>query len=324
VQMDYIPVAYSAETQQSWYHADNWGTGTLALNFGGGYMLENGRFGVQRFCVGSNNPPWPIFQARFQEGERVHVWMYYNSNEKYAEMKINGVSGRTDGNPDIINWTTAYPMIFDNGAVGCWNGNRVVQGSIENFTVTAGMAQSSYVSATDVASGTGDPHLRNIHGERFDLMKPGKHVLIHIPRGKSAESTLLRVQADARQMGGSCADMYFEALNVTGAWAEAKQAGGYHYSAFQSDAQTSQWVAFGKVELKIVIARTDKNVPYLNVYAKRLGQSGFPIGGLLGEDDHEDASTPADACVTRVSLKKDEERSFPGFSAGSLAVASLA
>ena len=29
------------------------------------------------------------------------------------------------------------------------------------------------------ASAVGDPHLQNIHGERFDLMKAGKHVLIN-------------------------------------------------------------------------------------------------------------------------------------------------
>merc|ERR1719254_6104 len=43
---------------------------------------------------------------------------------------------------------------------------------------------------------TGDPHLQNIHGERFDLMKPGKHVLINIPRGMTGEDAFLRVQAD--------------------------------------------------------------------------------------------------------------------------------
>ena len=76
------------------------------------------------------------------------------------------------------------------------------------------------------ASAVGDPHLQNVHGERFDLMKAGKHVLINIPRGMSAENALLRVQADARRLGGQCADMYFQELNVTGSWAEAKQAGG--------------------------------------------------------------------------------------------------
>ncbi|CAK0825592.1 unnamed protein product [Prorocentrum cordatum] len=80
------------------------------------------------------------------------------------------------------------------------------------------------------ASAVGDPHLQNIYGERFDLMKPGVHVLINIPRGVSADAALLRAQADARRLGGQCADLYFQELNVTGSWAEAQQVGSHHYS----------------------------------------------------------------------------------------------
>ncbi|CAK0833310.1 unnamed protein product [Prorocentrum cordatum] len=65
-------------------------------------------------------------------------------------------------------------------------------------------------------SATGDPHLRNVHGQRFDLMKPGRHVLIQIPKGERDASTLLRVQADARRLGG-CKDMYFQEINVRSA-----------------------------------------------------------------------------------------------------------
>eukprot|EP00959_Pyramimonas_sp_CCMP1952_P413006 8654603-Pyramimonas_sp.AAC.1 len=82
-------------------------------------------------------------------------------------------------------------------------------------------------------------------------MVPGRHVLINIPRGERTEKALLRVQADARRMGHQCADMYFLEVNVTGSWAEAKQAGGYHYSASQSEVDAPEWVAFDKVELKI-------------------------------------------------------------------------
>merc|ERR1719284_438119 len=156
-------------------------------------------------------------------------------------------------------------------------------------------------SAGGVAA-TGDPHLQNVHGERFDLMKPGKHVLINIPRGASAEDALLRVQADARRLGGDCADMYFQELNVTGSWADAKQAGGYHYSVSQGDVKVPEWVAFGKVGLKVVHGRTDGGLSYLNVYVKHLGQAGFPVGGLLGEDDHEDVITPPADCGHSMSL----------------------
>jgi hypothetical protein len=171
------------------------------------------------------------------------------------------------------------------------------------------------------AAAVGDPHLQNIHGERFDLMKQGRHVLINIPRGQGAEQAMLRVQADARRLGGHCADMYFQELNVTGSWVEAKQAGGYRYSVSQSDVETPGWAAFGKVELKVVHGRTDGGLRYLNVYVKHLARAGFPVGGLLGEDDHEDVITPPETCTQKMALV-DGVRRAP--SASSVAEASLA
>ncbi len=149
---------------------------------------------------------------------------------------------------------------------------------------------------------TGDPHLQNVHGERFDLMKPGKHVLINIPRGVSVDDALLRVQADARRSGGSCSDMYFKELNITGSWAEAKQVGGYHYSVRQNAVTIPQWVVVGPVELKVVHGRTESGILYLNVHVKHLGRSGFAVGGLLGEDDHKEVMTPPASCTKRTSL----------------------
>jgi hypothetical protein len=149
---------------------------------------------------------------------------------------------------------------------------------------------------------TGDPHLQNVHGERFDLMKPGMHVLINIPRGVPAQHALLRVQADARRLGGSCADMYFQEVNVTGSWAEAKQDGGYRYVVSQGAVENPQWLAFGKVELKVVHGHTQSGLQYLNFYVRHLRRAGFIVGGLLGEDDHKDATTPPASCIHHASL----------------------
>ena len=167
---------------------------------------------------------------------------------------------------------------------------------------------------------TGDPHLQNIHGERFDLMKPGKHVLINIPRGMSGEGAFLRVQADARRLGGHCEDMYFQQVNVTGSWAEAKQAGGYRYDVSQSAVETPLWVAFGTVQLKVVHGHTDSGFQYLNVYVKHLGRAGFAVGGLLGEDDHKDVMIPPAACEKRTELASAQ----PSLSVSSVAMATFA
>jgi len=174
------------------------------------------------------------------------------------------------------------------------------------------------------AAAVGDPHLQNVHGERFDLMQPGRHVLINIPRGMSAEGALLRVQTDARRLGGHCADMYFQHVNVTGKWAEANQVGGYEYSVSQKSIETPQWVAFGPVQLKVVHGHTDAGLVYLNVYVKHLRRAGLAVGGLLGEDDHQDVSTPPHACATRTQLDPSAYPHDPGHSASSAASASFA
>jgi hypothetical protein len=175
-------------------------------------------------------------------------------------------------------------------------------------------------TAVSSSSAVGDPHLQNIHGERFDLMKEGSHVLINIPRGVITEKALLHVQAEARRLGGHCADMYFQELNVSGLWAEANQPGGYHFSVSQREIKTPEWVALGKVELKVVHGHTDGGLRYLNMYVKHLGRAGFAVGGLLGEDDHEDVVIPSGACVKMMSLADVSQDP----SGGSYAVASSA
>jgi hypothetical protein len=153
------------------------------------------------------------------------------------------------------------------------------------------------------ASAVGDPHLQNIHGEKFDLARPGNHVLIQIPRGAHADETLLRVGAEARKLGAQCGDMYFQKVNISGMWAEAKHSGGYCHSVFAPAIDAPEWVTFGRVALKIVHGRTENGINYLNVYAKHLGQSGYPVGGLLGEDDHADVSVLPEGCSQHINLR---------------------
>jgi hypothetical protein len=203
-----------------------------------------------------------------------------------------GIGLKTQNWPNNVNAPFGEYFIYGAGVSG-----------VQSFQHQAWLFAGTGPSATPGgASATGDPHLKNVYGDRFDLMKPGKHILINIPRGMSAENALLRVQADASRLGGGCADMYFQEVNITGSWAEAKQAGGYHYSVSQSAVGTPAWIAFGKVDLKVVHGRTSSGFQYLNVYVKRLARTGFAVGGLLGEDDHQDASLPPKDCLKQMSL----------------------
>merc|ERR1719401_630302 len=156
-------------------------------------------------------------------------------------------------------------------------------------------------SPTLTVDATGDPHLQNVHGERFDLHGPGSYVLINIPRDKRADETLLRVVAEALQLGGRCSDIYFQELNVTGSWVEATRPGGYHYLS-NGTSDTAAWIRVGRVDLKIVYGTTTTGIKYLNFHIKHLGQAGFVVGGLLGEEDHQEVSTPPAGCVNHVTL----------------------
>ncbi|CAK0905638.1 unnamed protein product [Prorocentrum cordatum] len=147
---------------------------------------------------------------------------------------------------------------------------------------------------------TGDPHLQNVHGEKFDLMKPGSHLLIQIPR-KVSENTLLRVDGEAKRLGGQCTDMYFQELNITGAWAEAKQTGGFHYHAEKAQSKP-RWEHFENVQLKVAQGRTQRGLRYLNLYVRDLTRTGYAVGGLLGDDDFTDAATPEAGCVRQMAL----------------------
>lgn len=151
----------------------------------------------------------------------------------------------------------------------------------------------------EAASGKGDPHLVNMHGERFDLYQEGVHVLLQVPRRADIYDTLLRVEADAQRQGGACADLYFQSVNITGAW--SPQDGGFQYFA-ASGPDSKVWTRFGEVELKVVRGRTVDGVVYLNVFVKHLGRVSHSVGGLLGEDDHAAAATPGRDCTTGLDL----------------------
>jgi len=201
-------------------------------------------------------------------------------------------------------WSGGHPgycALFD---VVCVGVDGHVDGDLCPNPTASAYTNAVFNKATTSASATGDPHLQNLHGERFDLTRPGKFALIHIPRGQPVEDALLVVEADASQLGGQCTDMYFVKLNVTGAWADAVQAGGLRFDTDSARDEAPKWAKLGPVELKVARGRTAEGVKYLNVFVKHLGRAGFAVGGILGEDDHEDASAPQGSCVQRVSLDR--------------------
>jgi len=67
--------------------------------------------------------------------------------------------------------------------------------------------------------------------------------------------------------------------------------------------RTAKWTTFHKtLKVKIVRGRTVEGTRYLAVFVKGLGKVRAPVGGLLGEDDHTAASTPAAGCKKLLTL----------------------
>jgi len=174
-------------------------------------------------------------------------------------------------------------------------------------------ASAKATPAVQNGRAVGDPHLQNIHGQRFDLMRPGKHLLLTIPKGKP--NWFLRVEAQVRRMGAQCSDMYFQEINITGKWVDSgtKTRGGIFLQAQGgkdnkrkpgSVTSLKGWKKFGPVELKVANGHTEQGIQYLNFYVKHLGRVGFVIGGLLGEDDHTAAATPVQSCQKVLSISK--------------------
>jgi hypothetical protein len=152
--------------------------------------------------------------------------------------------------------------------------------------------------------------LVNVHGEHFDVMKPGLHVLLLMPFRANRSDALLFVEADAQRIGDACADTYFMSISMTGALVETKVASfglvgghGLFFSAGTKPAGTgTPWMSFGKVWLKVRHGRTNTGTAYLNFFARNLRHTGQLVGGLLGEDDHTEVATVSSACKKTLSL----------------------
>jgi len=147
----------------------------------------------------------------------------------------------------------------------------------------------------------GDPHMTNIFGQRFDLQMPGTHVLVRVPKDAEHDGLLLKIACEVKRMSASCADMYIQRLNLTGAWLEEKGTPMLTFSA-QSGEVKKQWQKIGRIEVKVVRGATKEGVKYLNMFTKHLGKTGLRVGGLLGEDDHTTAATPMADCRQTMSL----------------------
>jgi len=146
------------------------------------------------------------------------------------------------------------------------------------------------------ASSTGDPHVTNVLGERFDLLKRGTHVFVQVPRGADAEHTLLRVEANVT--GGKLCDYAFVSeLKMTGKWVAeltpSVQQHDLHFVALPwGTVRVKSWRhSVGPTHMKVSYGHMASGLTYLNFHVGHLAELNLPVGGLLGVDDHTGASS---------------------------------
>ncbi|CAK0904450.1 unnamed protein product, partial [Prorocentrum cordatum] len=226
------------------------------------------------------------------------------------------------GSADQAEIQVDYSISVEEGAEG-----NSVQGALatvtaEQFTSPVAGASSFAVQAVPASataptvsfqvSATGDPHLVNVYGQRFDLMQPGNHTMLLIPRGAPPSATLLGVVARAEHIGKACSEMYIVALTVTGQWVAGVpgaqrlgEAWNMQYFAnkpAQRGSSGAGWNTYGNIRMKVNWGHTVGGVKYINLLVRNLAHSGYTVGGLLGEGDHTFASTPMAHCRRFSSL----------------------
>jgi hypothetical protein len=174
------------------------------------------------------------------------------------------------------------------------------------------------------ASASGDPHLINTRGERFDIFKTGQMEFLRVPYESvsgSANFTLLATIENTRESITQCDESrYITSLLFGGAWFSGQpldvtmdhgqmvvRLGGVPVkpspqprtlgNMLQLHRPDENQVHVGVGDMWIDVSSDLQPVHYfLNMQARSLGSLGSRIGGLLGEDDHVAVATPPPGC----------------------------
>jgi len=68
----------------------------------------------------------------------------------------------------------------------------------------------------DPLSIVGDPHVKNLAGEKFDITQSGTHICLHIPRGAEGGDLQLQLQTNVVQLDGECNGLFATQVMMTG------------------------------------------------------------------------------------------------------------
>ncbi|CAK0889219.1 unnamed protein product [Prorocentrum cordatum] len=133
--------------------------------------------------------------------------------------------------------------------------------SVEPATTTTTTEAPTAPTAAGSAGGplsvsaSGDPHLVNVHGQRFDLYQPGVHSLLRIPKSGGRRAAPA-VQARAAHIGAGCAELYFTEISITGTWARRHRTADLHWAAQDVERGRARWSKFHQIGVKVVHGHT--------------------------------------------------------------------
>jgi hypothetical protein len=185
-------------------------------------------------------------------------------------------------------------------------------------------------TASSTATAVGDPHMINVKGEKFDLVRSGRMQLLRVPLEAVAEKANLTVDAMIVDMAGSidgCTTApYIQTVTFGGRWLGGRSLTVSSKAGKMQVLLDGMWpmvsaqpVAIGSVKLAYVhpnamelqvgdaSIRVSHGVQmfhfFLNMQAGSLSSLGYTLGGLLGGDDHRPFSTLASECFAGSSMR---------------------
>lgn len=286
------PAALTNTSTASSCHIEALSTATASASYPGGY-------GPEKMIDGDALTSW-------NSGGAAPAWIQLTWPSPRTITKVRAKQGAYDrvvvvtGDTGValFTWTTTYGVK--------WLDEHVLASPVTTttlrLTMTSGEGWISWleieVFENCAVGATGDPHMINVKGQRFDLLERGDQTLIHIPRGATPADTLLRV--DAFVTGGrSCNYSYIRALNITGKWLPANKPLGIQHDALPWGEGGSRILRrprhhVGPLILKVGYGKTKSGYTYLNFHAggfENLENTNMTVGGLLGTDDPTNAQS---------------------------------
>jgi hypothetical protein len=244
-------------------------------------------------------------------------------------------SGTASDIPVCVDLPDNYSVTMGDNYGDGWNGNVLTIGDWSDVGPDYGCEsepedgdgreicfKTEYVGSCDGAAANGDPHLKNIKGESFDVMQTGNMLLLEVPRGSRVETLEFAVHGDIERLGlVECGPTFITKVVMAGRWLEfpvSIRAGKSTHKPFGIQLNEGGWKAHADFEkttngrmsvikrdraflmkvdvLDIAVSMPNRPRAFLDLQIKGIGKITAQVGGLLGLDDHTAAESLPSEC----------------------------